>query len=213
MRKFTLIELLVVIAIIAILASMLLPALSKARAAAQTVKCVSNQKQINLSLTMWTGDHDETVLPANLPILDSDKYSGTIVAGFWWQEFLYLQGYIKSLNLTTCPSVTTSDGWTTTLQGTPYLMSISMNPYMGQPEDTGYPTTYQRLNAFENPSETFTTADGALWVLIPGWGWTSKYRHNGGTTLAAGWLDGHVTTQKSPTLEQDDYYYYKANKP
>ena len=48
----------VVIAIIAILASMLLPALSKARAAAQAIKCISNQKQAALQLTMYTNDHD-----------------------------------------------------------------------------------------------------------------------------------------------------------
>ena len=68
-NSFTLIELLVVIAIIAILASMLLPALSKARDKARSIDCLNNQKSLRLYMMMYELDFNDILFPATLNII------------------------------------------------------------------------------------------------------------------------------------------------
>jgi prepilin-type processing-associated H-X9-DG protein/prepilin-type N-terminal cleavage/methylation domain-containing protein len=198
-QSFTLIELLVVIAIIAILASMLLPALNNAREKAKSIACANNFKQYGLIYTLYTGDSGDYI-PTNLYGTGPHwtKVMESYIPGF---TFGVSNGGSKKAKVLTCPSVGGSGD-----QDQSYRSDIVLNGLAAVLDDgDAYcADTPQKWTLHKQPSQTMCASeflknylDTVLYAHFKLYNnpadsrWSTLYRHSNRMNVL--YFDGHVS--------------------
>lgn len=215
---FTLVELLVVIGIIALLISILLPSLNRARESAREVQCLSNMRQVGLGMLSYTHQYKNT-----LPPIHESWFTGVSSPTTWGA--LLLQGkFVGTEEVFYCPShelpPTTAVGYTPMSYATYWgYFSYGMNLMLGHKWDPVAAYHTFKMNEIRNPSETIMVVENAFTDASPNYGYFMAYPWYGGNPgfawprhgklekVGVLWVDGHATMVRSsqPATRQGVY--------
>jgi prepilin-type N-terminal cleavage/methylation domain-containing protein/prepilin-type processing-associated H-X9-DG protein len=203
-RGFTLIELLVVIAIIAILAGMLLPALSRAKAKASAVVCLNNLKQWGLATQLYTTDHDDWLPP------DGTPNPGDAATNYGW--YIQLPGqlglprYHEMAWRTNAAAVVGRSVWlcpsNARRSNGRNLFHYCLNQHVSGSGDENQPV---RLVAIGQPVATIWLFDSKNLPAVGFWNYVHTNLHSGGAQFT--FLDGHAARFRSQV-----YWDYDSNR-
>lgn len=183
-KKFTLIELLVVVAIIGILASLLMPSLSRARAKARSSVCTANLKQMHLAVEMWLDDNDTYMVPASWNAVT-------------WKNSI--KPYIADQTLR-CPELSSSED--------------ARYGYFAFAGTKSKGSKFQRVKRenVSNPAGAIIIMDSYFWNMqdIVFDKENSKMHNNGSNII---YMDGHIRREVELAVQVNDFdnpdYWYK----
>ena len=195
--RFTLIELLVVIAIIAILAAILMPALSSARERGRSAGCINNLKQMSVFWNMYAQDNNDNIMP--MQMYKNSRLANFASSKINWYEYMaatYLMNTYSPENFTKsnvakadavmgCPN--NSPTWRV-YQSIDLAISYGMNPGLSAGAYTGYSSSYTQVQKVTKigkfAQNTMVMADTWRYYTFPG---KETYVNNGTNAVWVLW--------------------------